>query len=770
MIVGVLDKNIDVYRQMTQTGIRLGEGLFGIVHAAGEAGMNVDAFAGILSEHSTTLALAFGSTTEGAKRFTGIMKEIRDQKLDKQFYNMGLTLHEYAEFTADYIELERLQGRHRQRNDASLAAGTMLYVQQLDKLAKVTGMQRKEAQAALERQALDKNWRSYLATLPEDMRTKMMTVMGIMEKVSPEFADSMRSMMMTGVPIGEVAQGLAAMHPELQPLIDQFKKSGDVQAFLDGLSEAGVSAGDMDKAIGDVRATLGLLGTDLATGSQELTKFTTVGEDYRQSQLDEADHYKTLQKKNQEAMLAFDGVIENTRAEIMSKLIDSKVFTEISEQMGKFVGWISSKDGIAAIQKATDWFVEKMNLIVEDFKNLSIGEMFDKYVWQPLKKAIVGESPGEAAMAEAKKTRDEAMEKINAEWKALGGNVGKSAEQLQAFADSKQKIEDDFAADVKAIETSVADGESGNKGLLGKMFSGVLEYLPSMETLGWGLGLVTAAVIAMGVAGLAASPGLLLIGAAFLSIGAAGVGVGYMVEKIAEAVTSLREDIELFSDMNTEKLSEVGNAMTPLTDSILTLAKAGFVANFINDGSFKKLADGIKEFEGIDSANLSKIGPAMASLQKGMAAFTGDGVMESIGKVFTSWISGKGDSGGQMQQMADNLKVFGDIDSDGLVAVGGAMEGIANFIDVMDDTNIKNVAAAVNELTAAMTGYAAQGNKLTADMQGSFTTAVTAIGGSGKGQSEQLVMVNNTLTQLLEATQAGNKVRVATKDAVEENA
>ena len=98
------------------------------------------------------------------------------------------------------------------------------------------------------------------------------------------------------------------------------------------------------------------------------------------------------------------------------------------------------------------------------------------------------------------------------------------------------------------------------------------------------------------------------------------------------------------------------------------------------------------------------------------------------------------------------------------------MEGIANFIDVMDDTNIKNVAAAVNELTAAMTGYAAQGNKLTADMQGSFTTAVTAIGGSGKGQSEQLVMVNNTLTQLLEATQAGNKVRVATKDAVEENA
>ena len=97
------------------------------------------------------------------------------------------------------------------------------------------------------------------------------------------------------------------------------------------------------------------------------------------------------------------------------------------------------------------------------------------------------------------------------------------------------------------------------------------------------------------------------------------------------------------------------------------------------------------------------------------------------------------------------------------------MEGIANFIEVMDDTNIKNVAEAVDELTAAMVRYSEQGNKLTADMQGSFTTAVTAIGGASKGSSEQLVMVNNTLTQLLDATVSGNRTRVATKEAVEDN-
>ena len=76
-----------------------------------------------------------------------------------------------------------------------------------------------------------------------------------------------------------------------------------------------------------------------------------------------------------------------------------------------------------------------------------------------------------------------------------------------------------------------------------------------------------------------------------------------MVEQIALAITSLREDMELFTQMDSDKLSEIGESMTPLTDNLLALAGAGFIANFIADDSFKKLADGIKEFNGIDFKN-----------------------------------------------------------------------------------------------------------------------------------------------------------------------
>ena len=767
MIVGVLDKNIDIYRQMTATGIRLGEGLFGVVKAAADAGLSVDTMAGILSEKSTTLALAFGTTSEGARRFTGILKEIRDQGLDKQFYNLGLTLAEYSEYTADYIELERLQGRHKRRTDAQLAAGTALYIGQLDRLAKITGMQRKEAQAALEKQALDKNWRSYLATLPTKMRDSMTETMAVLDKASPEVAEAIKGMIMTGAPIGDVAKGLAAMHPELQPLIDEFKRTGDVQSFLQGVQDSAVKAGELDKALGQTRATISLMGSDMATGSQEITKLNSIATDYGESMKKEKDHFDKLKASNADAMLAFDGAIENTRTMIMSKLIDSKLFEKVAEQLGRLTAWVQSPDGMAAIERVTSWFVTKMNNIVDDFHDLSISQMFDKWVWQPLKRAIVGDSP-EDRKKEFEKRRDEDLQRIQNMWSELTLEEQKSAENIKAFDEMRSTVQTKFANDIASVDKAVKEGDEGNKGLLGHMFSGILQYLPSMETLGIGLGLVTAAVLAMGAAGVVASPGLLLIGAAFLSIGAAGAGIGYMVEQIALAITSLREDMELFTQMDSDKLSEIGESMTPLTDNLLALAGAGFIANFIADDSFKKLADGIKEFNGIDHANLSKIGPAMASLQRGMAAFVGDGVMESVGKVLTSWISSGGNQDSQMKAMADNLKVFGDIDATGLVAVGGAMEGIANFIETLDDSNIKNVAEAVDQLTEAMVNYGKEGNKLTADMQGSFTTAVTAIGGTSKGQSEQLVMVNNKLQSIQELLLQGNKVRVSTRDAVEE--
>ena len=765
MLMGIVDKNIDVFRSMADSGITLGTSMFDVYSSAAKAGMNIDLYSGLLTEHSQKLTLAFGSAAGGAKMYTEVLKEIKP--LAKDFTALGITLEEYGDMTADFIELQRIQGRLDRMDSRDLAKGTANYIQELDRLAKVTGMTRKQAAEALQAGTSDPRMQAFYSTLDEESALRIKSTLAQLNAANKDIGSAVTDIIATGgVPVtdfgkslmmitnGEVADWAAAL------------KSGKMtqDEFNAKINGAAEKADEYVKKNAHLIGTMGALNDPILQAALELQKLKGYGEGANQALWEQQEALRKRKETNEAALLDFERAIENVRSQIMNKLVDTGVFEKLGDAIGYLTDWIEGSGFDLALIDMGIW----LDTLIEDFKTLSISEMLDKYLWQPLKTAIFGGGP-EKTEADLAKSRDARLAAVQAEWDALSANEQDSAANIQKFSEMRNQIEADFQTSVAEVQAAAKNDGESNKGLLGEMFSGILDYLPSMETLGWGLGLVTAAVIAMGVAGVAASPGLLLIGAAFLSIGAAGAGVGYMVEKIAEAVTSLREDIELFSDMNTEKLSEVGNAMTPLTDSILTLAKAGFVANFINDGSFKKLADGIKEFEGIKANEIANIGPAMVALQKGMAAFTGDGVMESVGKVFSSWISGKGDSGGQMKEMADNLKVFGDIDANGLVAVGGAMEGIANFIEVMDDTNIKNVAEAVDELTAAMVRYSEQGNKLTADMQGSFTTAVTAIGGASKGSSEQLVMVNNTLTQLLDATVSGNRTRVATKEAVEDN-
>ena len=55
-------------------------------------------------------------------------------------------------------------------DDRALAQGTKDYIMQLDQLAKVTGMSRKEAAAALREQATDKRLQSLFATMDEATR------------------------------------------------------------------------------------------------------------------------------------------------------------------------------------------------------------------------------------------------------------------------------------------------------------------------------------------------------------------------------------------------------------------------------------------------------------------------------------------------------------------------------------------------------------------------------------------------------------------------
>ena len=69
-----------------------------------------------------------------------------------------------------------------------------------------------------------------------------------------------------------------------------------------------------------------------------------------------------------------------------------------------------------------------------------------------------------------------------------------------------------------------------------------------------------------------------------------------------------------------------------------------------------------------------------------MSAFTGDGVLDSIGKALGSLFGG---SSGGIKDLADDVKEFADVDAQGLKQIGEGLQGIANFLEAMDGAHLK---------------------------------------------------------------------------------
>jgi hypothetical protein len=91
LLVGVVDNNIQTFREMSQVGVDFGDSIFGAKLAATQAGLSMETFAGVVGQNSQSLALFGGNAAEGAKRFAAISGEIQ-RNFGPKFSKLGLTM------------------------------------------------------------------------------------------------------------------------------------------------------------------------------------------------------------------------------------------------------------------------------------------------------------------------------------------------------------------------------------------------------------------------------------------------------------------------------------------------------------------------------------------------------------------------------------------------------------------------------------------------------------------------------------------------------
>ena len=425
-------------------------------------------------------------------------------------------------------------------------------------------------------------------------------------------------------------------------------------------------------------------------------KIAGMDADARQEQLE-------AQRNVQRALLNFEEAIQKIRNKIFNRLLDSGLFDKFADIMGKlqnkFTDFMNSK-GLDLIEEYVGKFNKYLNGFIDDLGKLKFNELVDKYIFAPIKAALFG-TPGTPAEKDKR------------------GRTTK-------------------------------EGTEGTGGLLSPIIDAFKGFGKYLVIGGVGLAVILGGIsLALGaLAGpaAAASPGLLAIGAAFAGIGVAAGGISMLINAITNAVGNLADGAKKFEELDADQLKLVGGGLKELTGPIMDLAKGGIVANFVGSGAFENLANGIREFESVDPTKLHAVGPALTSLHKGMSAFTGDGVLDSISKALGSLFGG---SSGSISDLAEDVKEFADVDAQGLKAIGEGLQGIANFIEKMDGANLRNVSKSLTELTKQLGEYQEQYSKMDSETKANLTSNFTAFGEGQKGAADKLDQLNNSVQMML---------------------
>ena len=224
-LVGLAEGLVDNFRNLSESGAGFGNNIFNIARAAAKAEMPLGMFADMVASNSNELSRLGGSVTEGAKRFGRISKNLRTSEQD--FLGMGYTMEGVNEGLIAYTEEMARSGRLRGMSDAQLTQGAGVYLTELDKLAKVTGMTRKEAEAARVAQQSDARMRNMINKLEGKARENLTNSLAFLDNKVPGLSDAFKDLA-DGAAQTEEGMMLMAMGGDEFVKLAQEMASGDL--------------------------------------------------------------------------------------------------------------------------------------------------------------------------------------------------------------------------------------------------------------------------------------------------------------------------------------------------------------------------------------------------------------------------------------------------------------------------------------------------------------------------------------------------------------
>lgn len=210
-VTGAAERTYKAFQQAASVGANFGGSITDMINAASGAGLTFDQFSGIVSRTGSDLALLGGSTAEGAKRLAQLGKQIRQTPLGDDLARLGYTTEQINESMAKYSGIIAKTGALEGMTNTQLVAQTGQYLQNLDAVSKLTGLNKKDLEEQRAQMMRDAQIRN---TLRKMDATSQEELMAFLQTLPPELREGAKEVIATGTATSEAGKAALQYLPD----------------------------------------------------------------------------------------------------------------------------------------------------------------------------------------------------------------------------------------------------------------------------------------------------------------------------------------------------------------------------------------------------------------------------------------------------------------------------------------------------------------------------------------------------------------------------
>ena len=691
VFTNILQDGLDTFRSLSDVGAGFGNDLVELRRNAAAAALPLDMFASMISQNADSMRLLGGTTSEGAKRFAQLSKEMRTGAFGERLMNMGFTMEDLNEGLGSYIDLQARLGRAGQMSNQQLVQGSQNYLTELDRLARVTGQSRKALQDEIAAMAQKSNLQALADAIGGEGGENFLAGMAAARKLLPGFGDALEDLA-DGIPQTELGKKLAALSPAVadaaaafgrgqisqEEFFDSLKNVGGPQLleFVDGLDASTRQALLQQEGFGELLGSV-----------HEMRKFVDSNFDGAAAQAEQ-----NRRNKINEGLATFQQRIEEVRQKFMEAFIDSGALDAIGTALVNFGDFlIGAMDGIAEFtKKLADGDILGA---VGDLITGSIKTLFEN---PGTVAAVVG---GIAALFAAKSVVGALAGAFKS---AISGTVSNVAGKLfsggGAAPDASPSSRRKGPAVGKGFAKSAGNAGAGVGNFIGQMGAGVMK--------GAAAGLQAFANPAILV-------GATILGGAITAIGAGIAGAAWLTGK---ALPTFVDGIKEFESLDGAAISAAASGMLDLTVAMAAfgagtaVAGLGTLVGGITEGIGKLFGaedplDKVKRFADadIDAAKVKTNAEAMVAFSTAMAAAGGASAAEGLGSLVSGIAGGIGKLFGAEDPLTQLTK-FSAQTIDKTIVTNNA-EAMAAFSDAMSSVVMMPEKGVFASISGAISGF-----------------------------------------------------------------